>query len=367
MKICYFIDHLRPEGTQQVLAQLVQGLALRGHYQSVVCLNNSWDDSVIGGLKEARATIHVVGKRALASGVGLLSTLQLLRQERFDVIVTFLFTSDVIGRCLGHFANGPRIVSSIRARNAHYALWQRLIVRATMRWAHTVVLNSAAVRDFAVVVEGAPSDHICVIPNGVNAKDYATPIDRLALHAEFGIAPDQLLLGGFGRLTRQKGFDVLLHAFAQLGRRDVDLMLVGTGEEEATLRALASTLGLTRRVHFTGYRRDVPRLLGALDLFVHVPRFEGMPNVLLEAMAAGCPIVASAVDGNCELIVDQQHGWLVPSENVMALSRAINTALDDREEAQRRGAAAQARAATEFSVDAMIDAWEQVLMGKHQQ
>ncbi len=366
MKILYFIDHLRPEGTQRVLRQLVQGLSVRGHEQTVVCLNNSWDQNLIDDLR-AHVRIHVVGKLHLITGIGLFSTFQLLRGGQFDVVVTLLFASDVIGRCLGHLANGPRIVSSIRARNINYVFWQRIMVRSTMRWADTVVLNSGAVRDFAVTVEGAPTDRICVIPNGVNVKDYATPVDRLALHAEFGIAPDQLLLGGFGRLTHQKGFDVLLHAFAQFGRRDVDLMLVGTGEEEATLRALASTLGLTRRVHFTGYRRDVPRLLGALDLFVHVPRFEGMPNVLLEAMAAGCPIVASAVDGNCELIVDQQHGWLVPSENVMALSRAINTALDDREEAQRRGAAAQARAATEFSVDAMIDAWEQVLMGKHQQ
>jgi glycosyltransferase involved in cell wall biosynthesis len=130
------------------------------------------------------------------------------------------------------------------------------------------------------------------------------------------------------------------------------------------LRAVARGLGVEQRVHFAGYRRDVPRLLGALDLYVHPARFEGMPNALLEAMAAGCPIIASAVDGNRELIEDGVNGWLVPPEDVDALSRAIESALLDGDAALQRGAAAQQRAATEFGVEAVVTAWEAALAGQ---
>lgn len=363
MKIVYFIDHLRPDGTQKVLKQLVDGLARRGHEQTVICLNDSWDEVLVTDLHETQAKVRIVGKMALASGCGLLSIWRWLRSNRFDVAVTFLFVSHVIGRPLARAAGVPRIVSSLRTRNMHYAQWQRRLVRYTMRWADAVVLNSNYVRHFAVTEEGAPANRIYVIPNGVRVENYSQAMSRVDLCAEFGLVLDQRLVGSVGRLTHQKGFDVLLQAIALIPRPDINLVVIGTGEEEARLRIQAATLGLTRRVHFAGYRRDVPRLLGALDLYVHPARFEGMPNALLEAMAAGCPVVATAVDGNCELIEDGLQGRLVPAENVEALATAIQAALNNPVDARKQAVAAQTRVAKQFSVDAMVTSWEKVLKG----
>src|SRR2546426_2615027 len=246
MNILYFIDHLRPDGTQRVLKQLVEGLAARGHKQTVVCLNASWDDELVAFLRKTQANVRIVGKLPLVSGYGLLSLWHWLRQERFDVAVSLLFVADLVGRTLARAARIPRIISSLRARNVDYPSWKRWLARQTMVWANAVIINSAATRDFAIAEEGAPANQIYLIPNGVSVEDYRHPMCRAALRAEFGLEADRCLVGSVGRLMHQKGFDVLLHALSFLPHIDINLLLAGTGEHEARLRTLAITLGLQK-------------------------------------------------------------------------------------------------------------------------
>jgi len=364
MKAVFIIDHLRPDGTQAVLVQLVTGLACRGHTQAVICLNDSWDSEVVNQISEARAEVRIIGKVALTSGYGICSLLRYLQRERFDVAITFLHVSDVLGRVLANWARIPRIVSSLRARNVNYSRIQRFLVRMTINVTDTIVINTRLAREFAISEEGARPDRVRVIPNGVNVESFSEPIAQELLREKLSLPKTGWLLGTVGRLTKQKGIDILLRALVLVRNSDFNLLIFGIGEDETGLRTLAIKLGLESRVRFAGYRQDLSTLLGALDLYVHPARFEGMPNAVLEAMAAACPIVATAVDGICELIEDGMHGWLVPPENCNALAAAIDTALSDSDEARHRGKAAQQRVAEHFNVDKMVSDWESVLMGK---
>jgi glycosyltransferase involved in cell wall biosynthesis len=279
------------------------------------------------------------------------------------VAITLLFVSDVVGRVLAAMAGVPRIITSLQTRNIDYTLLQRWLVRATMRFADVVVINNSYNRAFAISEEGAHPDRIVFIPNGVCVKDYTEPIDQASLLSNIGLSPGSKTMGSVGRLTWQKGFDVLLHAFSLLADKDLNLLIFGVGEEEATLRALAVTLNIDSRVHFLGYSRDLTHVLGALDLYVHSSRFEGMPIALLEAMAAACPIVASSVDGNRDLIENGVHGWLVPPENPVMFARAIEDALGNLAEARRRATAARERVLSDFSIERIAAVWEKLLLG----
>lgn len=363
MKLVFIIDHLRPDGTQTALVQIVTGLASRGHTQTVICLNDS-DHDIVNRLDSAGAKVRIIGKLSLVTGHGIMSLLHYLRKEKFDVAITFLHVSDVLGRVLARRARIPRIISSLRARNINYSRLQRWLVRRTINIADAVVLNSSYVGEFAISEEGAPPDRIHVIPNAVNVEAFANPVSQAFLREKLGLPTNGWLIGTVGRLTRQKGVDTLLHALTLINNTEFSLLILGTGEDESALRALAANLGLKSRAHFAGYRRDLSSLLGALDLYVHPARFEGMPNAVLEAMAAACPIVATKVDGIRELIEDGNHGWLVSAESPKELAGAIGEALNDSKEAHRRGVLARERVLQAFSLESMIESWEAVLRAK---
>ncbi len=367
MRIVYLIDHLRGDGTQQALSQLVYGLGLRGHQQVVICLNRSWDVRVVDAMTQAGAEVRFVGRRALAVGWGVGRIWNWLRRGRFDVAVTFLFYSDVLGRWLAHQAAVPRIVSSIRARNILYRGWQRWLVRWTMRWVDAVVLNSRQVRAFAQQEEGANPARILVIPNGVDARRFSPHggtqllVDR---RRQLNLPPGTLVLGSVGRLDPQKGFDILLKALTWLPG-EVQLVLLGLGPAEVHLRQMVAEMALVKRVHFVGYQDETLSWLHSFDVYVQPSRFEGMPNALMEAMAAGLPVVASRVDGCLELLPDERFGWLVSPEDPAALAEGLRAALGDPEEAAQRGQAARMHVEQHFGLQQMLDAWERVLAGEH--
>jgi len=361
MKILYFIDHLRPDGTQWVLARLVEGLARRGHQQMVISLNHGGDEVIVDRLTQSGAEVRAFSKWSILGAYGIPRLWEQIRRRTFDVAVTFLFALDVLGRWMAHRAGIPRIVSSLRARNIDYARWQRWMVRWTMHWADAVILNSRKFQDFAIQEEGVPKERIHIIPNGIAIENLTGEVDRGALRRALGIDEGVFLIGSVGRLTKQKGFDILIQALARLGDPTVELLLVGRGEEEEKLRAQAFALGLGKRVHWGGYRQDIAQILRILDVYVQPSRFEGMPNALMEAMAAGRPVIASSVDGILDLIDDGMHGLLVPPEDGPALAEAIEALKNHPARASEMAEAAKKRIVIQFGMARMLDQWEKVL------
>jgi len=199
--------------------------------------------------------------------------------------------------------------------------------------------------------------------NGVALDEFRDVAQsRAVVRAEFGIPMDASLVGAVGRLARWKGHARLLQALAQAQQQRPDLHALIVGGDSpgevgyrAELEQLAEELGLAKRVHFIGHREDVPRLLGALDALVHVPDDpEPFGRAVIEAMAAGLPVIAAAAGALPEIIVDGETGWLVPSRNPVATADAIVRLLADPAQARRMGAAGRQRVQRHFTVEQCV-------------
>ena len=220
--------------------------------------------------------------------------------------------------------------------------------------------------------EHISADKISVIPNGIDNKKYQPKVNGRLKRAALGLEPDAWpVLGWCGRMSPEKGLSVLLRSLPDVVRQypRVRLLLMGDGTLRKELEDQAEQEGVASHVRFLGARADVPEVLQLLDLFVLPSLREGLPLVLLEAMAAGIPIVATDVGGNHQAVTDGVTGYLVPSENPAALARAINQLLDDDTTRRRFSSEAQRRFAEQFTISRMVERYDEVyrqcLAGKH--
>ncbi len=213
-------------------------------------------------------------------------------------------------------------------------------------------------------------DEVPVVYNGVDLPaEWQAPAasivdsERAALRAALGIPASARIALTVARLAHPKGHRDLLAAAARLpeAHADVHYVWVGQGPDEAALRTAAADAGLAGRVHFLGYRRDVARLLYAADVFVFPTHAEGCSRALIEAMAAGLPIVASDASSNPELVGDGRHGLLFPARDPARLTDRLEYALANPAQMRPMGIAARARARRELTAGAMCDGTYRVL------
>lgn len=271
-----------------------------------------------------------------------------------QLLQTFLFHANFLGRLAGWSAGVPCIVSGLRVAERR-ARGHLLLDRWTNRLVATNVCVSRSVAEFSVAVGGLSFAKVPVIHNGVDAAAFAAA--ESASFTEFGIPASARVALTVGRLDPQKGLRTLLDAAPSLTAEfpDLHFLIVGEGPQRGELESVIAARGLQQRVHLAGWRGDVPRLLKAAHLFVFPSLWEGLPNAVLEAMAAGLPVVSSRVEGAEELIDSGRTGLLVAPSAADELSDALRQVLRDESHARRLGAAAQETALREFSWDRMAE------------
>jgi len=230
---------------------------------------------------------------------------------------------------------------------------RRLICRFLGRFTDLSLAVSQGVRDYLVRQGGLNPAKVRVVANGVDtaAIDAARPGDEV--RRELGLPEGLPVIGLVGRLDHWgKGHQELFTAMAQLKERHpVHALIVGGGRRIDEVKALAAGLGLAGEVHFLGPRRDVPDLLNAMDIFVLPSYSEGVSLALLEAMAAGLPVIATAVGGLPEVVTDGDNGLLIPPRDAEALAGALEQLLGDPEFARRLGANARDHVREHFSLE----------------
>jgi glycosyltransferase involved in cell wall biosynthesis len=201
-----------------------------------------------------------------------------------------------------------------------------------------------------------PAEKFTLIANGMSPLP-ASDITREQLLAELELPPNARLVGAVGRLWPQKQVKDLIWAsdLLKVIRDDVHLLIVGDGPHRDRLERFRRQVRIEDKVHLLGERNDVPRLLPHFDVLCLASSYEGMPNVIMEAMAAGRPVVATEIPGNRDLVVPGQTGFLVPIGDRAAFARNILKLLDDEELNRRLGEAGRQRVFAEFSVEKMVE------------
>jgi len=229
---------------------------------------------------------------------------------------------------------------------------------------HHQIALSAPIGRYLEARVGVPASGISRICNGVDTERFRPAADRAGVRARIAasaLPPRAFVVGAVGRLAAVKNLPMLIDAFGRVRARNpafahaARLALVGDGPEAASLARAIAQAGLTEHAWLAGARHDVPDCLQALDLLCLPSLAEGISNALLEAMASGLPVVATAVGGNDELVVDGRTGRLVGSGDVAALADAIEGYFTDASLCARHASAARERAVTQFSLATMVD------------
>ncbi|MDX2038267.1 MAG: glycosyltransferase [Isosphaeraceae bacterium] len=310
-------------------------------------------------LRDAGIPITPIGKRFKFDPFALGRLTSFLKSRRFDVIHTWIYAANTYGRVAARRAGVPIVITSEMAVD----LWKRpselRVDRFLAGSTDRIVGNSRAVVDFYADA-GIPRDRLAMIYSGI-ADEEPPAVDVEAVRREFGFPSGCPLLLFVGRLAAQKRVTDLLDALDLLQHVQPDLrtLIVGDGPLRRELEERATAFELTSKslVRFTGHREDVPTLMAAADLLVLPSEYEGLPNVVLEAMRFRKPVVATSAPGTTELVVDEETGVLVPLRNPPLLARAIRDLVRDPERAECLGLAGRARVESQFGVDAMVDAY----------
>jgi glycosyltransferase involved in cell wall biosynthesis len=335
--ILHVIDSLGLGGAERFLAALCTALPT-DRYQVIVCAVEG-EGPYAAELWQAGIELLLLRARGRRDPMALVRLARFMRHRHVDIVHTHLFVGGVFGRIAALLAGVPVRVTT--EQNAYAPghrppRWQVLANRLLARRTDRLVAVSRGTRDYLVDVERVPPEKIAVVPNAIPWPEEVDAAQVDAVRRELGAAGRLPLIGTVARLTEQKGLAYLLDALSELRQRFPDLhcLLVGEGELRSELEARAERLGLAERVTFCGPRRDVSVILRCLDLFVLPSLFEGLPLSLLEAMAAGTPVVATDVAGSNEAIVDGVNGRLAAPADARALSQIIADVLEHREMAQ---------------------------------
>jgi glycosyltransferase involved in cell wall biosynthesis len=352
-RILHIIPSLDRAGAEKQLVLLAGRLAPSEFDVHVVALTRG--GPLAAELDRQGIPLTVIGKRWKFDPMAYARLERRIRELRPDLVHSWLFAANAYGRAAAAAAGVKHLVATERSVDPWKAWHQFAIDRYLVQKTHSIVVNSAGVRDF-YVRHGLPGEKFTIIPNGVLPAE-SSDMSRAQLLAELGLPGDSRLIGTVGRLWPQKRIKDSIWALdlIRVLRTDMHLLVIGDGPQRRHLERFARLVTCDAHVHFLGLRHDVPRLMPHFDFLWQASGYEGLPNAVMEAMAAGVPVVATDISGNRDLVVPGETGFLVSVGDRAGLARYGNKLLCDAELRARLGNAGRQRIVAHFGVEQMVD------------
>jgi len=353
-RILQIIPTLDRSGAEKQLVLLAAGLP-RDEFDVHVCAITR-GGPLAADLAEAGIPYTVIGKRWKLDARTLWELRRHVQRLRPAVIHSWMFAANAYGQAAGMACGVPHLVAGYRCLDPWKSATQFAVDRSIARRCSRLVANSPGVRDF-YVRHGLPAEKFRVIANGVPAAGPSAST-RGQMLAELGLPEQSRLIGLVGRLWPQKRIkDAIWSAdLLKVIRDDVHLLIIGDGPHRRRLLRFREQVVIRDRVHFLGHRSDVPRIMPHFDVLWSTSAYEGQSNAVMEAMAAGVPVVATDVPGTRDLVAADQTGYLVPVGDRARIARCTNKLLNDPALAAEFGRAGRRRMLEHFSVQAMIEA-----------
>ena len=328
-RLLVVIDEMEVGGSQRQIVHLLTGIDRTQWQPELAYFRN--DSFLTTRLRDAGVPVHYLPKAGRMDLRFLRDFARLLRLGNYDLIHAFSLTGE-LWAVLARMVSGkaPPLVASERSQQVRQPPWYWPVKHFVLARSVGVIANSKAGAETTALRTRLPRSFFDTIPNGVRIPPPIPHRERLAIRAELGL-PQGRLFGLFvGRMVPLKNLDCLIRALALLGPRDRPWMaLSGDGPSRSDVERMATDCGVERDLLFLGERDDVTRLMQAADFLVLPSHLEGLSNSLLEAMAAGCAVLASAVGGSPELIEHEQTGLLFPANNPVALAERMLRLADE--------------------------------------
>jgi glycosyltransferase involved in cell wall biosynthesis len=285
---------------------------------------------------------------------------RIIRKEQPAILQCYLFHANIAGRIAGKLCGIRHIISGQRNIDPWRKWYHTLIDRITAPLAQAVISNTRAGKDRLVEIEKIPEKKITVIPNCVEAPVIPGSFRRSEVRKILGIPEDAFVILNIGSLAKKKGQEALINAFLIIADRykKSHLVICGSGPLRDTLLGKIMSSLYSQRIHLLDFRKNILELYLAADLFVLSSLWEGMPNVVLEAMAAGLPVLATNTGGIPEMIEDKKNGFIAPAATAEAVSEKLSFILENTHLLPAVGEKAVETVKEGFSVQKMVRSLE---------
>lgn len=366
LRILQIVDGFRMGGAETKLLELIAHLDKQRF--EIVLANVGPTGPLEHKFQQLGIDIFQYQRRSAFDPLPVWRLYRLMRQREIDIVQTTLLWADIIGALAAKLAGVPAIFSwetvSHEGDPFHNNFQRRAGYRLAMKWVDRIIPVSHEIKRSLIKRRNIPADKIHVIHYGVDLEKYR-PADRqavLAKRRELGISSDAILIGVLARLEPPKGHRFFIEAFPAIVKQFplARAVFAGEGSLRGELEAQVRALGMSDCISFLGARNDVNEILGALDLFVLPSVSEGLPNVVLEAMAAQKPVLATAVGGIPEVVSHGENGYLAPPADVTGLQSLLLQCLNERERWPSLAQQGRHTVETEFSLAHQVSSFERI-------